>query len=160
MIIVADAGPLIALAKVNHLFILRDLFQEVVIPHAVKDELRLGENRPGSSRLTNAVNSGKWLRVETASADQGVGSFQLDVGETEAIHLAKRLDVPLLIDEARGRKVAMKNGVVIIGTGRILIAAKRQGLIGAVSGMLGELDRSGYRISKRLNKRIVELAGE
>jgi hypothetical protein len=47
MIIVSDAGPLIALAKTNHLNILRKLFEKVIIPPSVFDELRISTSRPG-----------------------------------------------------------------------------------------------------------------
>jgi len=46
-LIVSDAGPLIALSRIDRLYLLRDLFAEIVVPAAVVDELRLDEKRAG-----------------------------------------------------------------------------------------------------------------
>ena len=39
MIAVADSGPMIALAKLNHLRLLPAMYERVVIPRAVYDEV-------------------------------------------------------------------------------------------------------------------------
>ena len=61
--VVADAGPLIALARTERLDLLRRLYRRVVIPPAVHDELSIGSDRPGAKRLAGAL-SGDWLAVE------------------------------------------------------------------------------------------------
>ncbi len=53
-VIVADAGPLIGLAKIGRLELLRRLFSRVMIPEAVQTELRLKSSRPGAIALTAA----------------------------------------------------------------------------------------------------------
>ncbi len=55
LLIVADAGPLIALSRIHRLSILCTLFDEVAIPSVVVDELRLDEQRPGVEDLARAV---------------------------------------------------------------------------------------------------------
>jgi predicted nucleic acid-binding protein len=40
---------------------------------------------------------------------------RLDAGESESIALAKKLQLPLIIDERKGRKIAKSMGVTIIG---------------------------------------------
>ena len=56
MIVVADATPLIALAKIKHLGILAELFGRVVIPQSVYDEVvTKALNRAGASEVAKAV---------------------------------------------------------------------------------------------------------
>ncbi|MGD2091693.1 MAG: DUF3368 domain-containing protein [Candidatus Aminicenantes bacterium] len=46
------------------------------------------------------------------------------------------------------------------GTGAVLVAAKKKGIIEKVSPTLNELLECGYRISNRLQKKILALAEE
>ena len=70
--IVADAGPLIALASVGLLSLLRDLYGRVMVPPRVWAELRLDEERPGSRGLAGAAAEGWLTRVESLPAVFGL----------------------------------------------------------------------------------------
>ena len=52
-LIVADAGPLIALSRIDQLELLRELFSKVWVPGMVLRELRLDEGRPGTGSKVN-----------------------------------------------------------------------------------------------------------
>jgi predicted nucleic acid-binding protein len=54
MTVVSDTGPLIALAKVDRLSLLEQLFEHVFIPPIVHREL-LAKSGPESARLDNAL---------------------------------------------------------------------------------------------------------
>ena len=69
--VVADTGPLIALARVERLELLRWLFERVVVPPAVHAELVLDSNRPGARVLSSAFDAG-WSAV-TVVADSALG---------------------------------------------------------------------------------------
>lgn len=157
-LIVADAGPLIALSRVHRLSILHALFDRVAIPRVVVEELRLDERRPGVEDLARAVRSEKWLQDRTPRNVSPIAG--LDEGESAAIHLAEELRCPLLIDEQRGRICATKRGVAVIGIGRILIESKRRGLLSNVAHELASLRTAGYRLSEPLCQRILALASE
>jgi len=74
--------------------------------------------------------------------------------------LAKRGDV-LLIDERRGRRVAQREGVPVIGLLGVLAEAKRRGLLGSLRDMLDGLQRvAGFRISSDLRFRMLAEVGE
>ena len=157
-VIVSDAGPLIALSRIDKLELLRVLFRSVMVPKAVIDELRLDERRPGVVQLRNALRKGKWL--ESASPLDTRAIPGLGEGESGAIRLALERAYPLLVDDRRARLAADRLGVSVVGTGRILLAAKRHGLIESVGEALKALREAGYRLSDPLCRRLLELAGE
>lgn len=89
-------------------------------------------------------------------------TMELDAGEAEAIACAvqSRADW-LLIDERRGRSIAEKLGVRVIGTLGILIAAKRGGQLAEVKPALNELrERAGFWMSNDLMQRALLAASE
>jgi len=158
-IIVADAGPLIALARTGHLALLSRIFNEVHIPEAIQAELMLSSDRPGAGQLREAIAPGGWLKVRGVRSEKQANPA-LGTGEQEAIWLAVQEKSILLIDDRRGRESAKAAGVRIIGTGRLLIEAKRRNLLGQISPVLEELEAAGYRLSRQLVKRLKGLAEE
>ncbi len=156
-LIVADAGPLIALAKTGNLDLLEKLFGEVLIPNAVHKELHIDSSRPGSDALSKAM---AWIRVEEAKEPSKHLLYAIDRGEAEAITLAREKNAVLLIDEKRGRIAARNVGIQIFGTGAVLIRAKEKNYISAVKPHLNALCNAGYRISKPLQKELLHRAGE
>lgn len=158
-LIIADTGPLIALAVSGQLEILQQLFKQTLIPEAVFSELCINSSRPGARVLAAALEAG-WLKKVTTDPPAERLLRTLDQGEAESITLAKRENIPLLIDEARGRIAARKEGISFFGTGALLIQAKRLNLIPAVKPILDRMKDSGYRISTALRREILKRAGE
>ena len=72
----------------------------------------------------------------------------VDAGEAESIQLAlKQNSNILIIDDRKGRKIAKSRDIRIIGTGGILIAAKRKGILDKVAPIMDDLADVGYRLS-------------
>lgn len=165
-IIIADASPLIALATIERLDLLERLYQQVFIPEAVKGELRLLSDMPGSKRLSQALESGLLIVKSIHYPEENYQQLLqlLDQGETEAILLAESFAEKdyrfLLIDERKGRIVAKHRGIPIAGTGTVLIAAKQRGYISSVKTELQAMQNKGYRLSIALQQRLLVLAGE
>jgi predicted nucleic acid-binding protein len=158
-LIIADTGPLIALAISGQLQVLQKLFERTLIPEAVLSELCINSSRPGAAALASALGAG-WIKKVATTPPAKRLLHTLDQGEAEAITLAAHENLPLLIDEARGRTAARKEGIQIFGTGALLIQAKRQKLIPGVKPILDLMQDSGYRISTPLRKEILKRAGE
>ena len=121
MIVVSDTSPLTALLTVGEARLLPELFAEVVIPEAVRDEL-----------LRTHALLPAWVRVEPVKnvAEAARLGRLVDTGEAEAIALARELHADrLLIDERRGRKLAAQEGVAVIGLLGVILLARRNGLI-------------------------------
>ncbi len=107
-IIVADTGPLIALAKLEQLSLLTALFAEVHIPKTVLAEATAKRGYADAeaihafamahARLGETIDSPLTTRLLSL----------LDNGEAQALVLAKQLDCAVLMDEKRGRQVALE----------------------------------------------------
>ena len=160
--VISDAGPLIALARIGEIDLLRRMYGWVVVPPAVCSELAIDSSRPGAKVLAGMFAAG-WIAVE-AVVDSRVRS-ELDQllgpGEAEAIALAEQEEPSfLLIDDARGRRTARLRGVPVVGVAGVLLAAKSRGEIAAVGPVLERLSDAGYRLSPRLVAATLDRADE
>lgn len=154
---VTNAGPLIHLSWIDHLDLLPALFAEVLAPLAVQNEvLRASPDILGVLALQEAFAS-DWLKVQVVADSSAVATLRndLDPGESEAIVLMRetRADV-LLLDERRARALAQREGLPLIGTIGILRAARNGALIPAVTPLLEDLRRRGFRVSTDLVEQI------
>ena len=154
----ADTGPLIGLARVDKLDLLRLLYGSVVVPPAVREELGIESGYPGANVLSAAltdrwitVHSSQGLVIATELADS------LDPGEAEAISLAEeRAARFLLIDDAKGRRFARQRGLPVVGVAGVLLAAKSAGILAAVAPVLRNLSSAGYRLSPELMSGVLQ----
>lgn len=160
-VIVSDTGPLIALALVELLPVLPKLFSVVYVPEAVLLEATQDAARPGAKAILAAIEKGWIVRksVEVSDSYQALVEI-LDQGEAEALALAEKLNAVALVDERRGRKVAVKRGIVVTGTAAVLIKAKQAGEISHVKPLLQSLSQCGYRLSPSLVIDVLKLCDE
>jgi predicted nucleic acid-binding protein len=132
---------------------------EVCVPEGVWEECVVqGSGRPGAAEIANA----SWIRVLKVADGSEVQRLrgELDLGESEAIVLAKQLVTPVLMDERRGRAVARREGVAVVGTAGILLQLKSQGTLAAVNPVIQTLVSAGWRISDNLLRAVLNAAGE
>lgn len=158
MTIVSNAGPLIALARINELSLFPALFGHVKIPEAVLREITEAD-RVGAEQMARA----DWIRTTPVANTTAVSLLRddLDSGESEAIILAIEQEADLfLIDEARGRRIADARGLPVAGTLGILLRAKKAGIVDEVSSRLQLLLASRFRMSERLYEQVLALADE
>jgi predicted nucleic acid-binding protein len=89
MLVVSNTSPILNLALIDRLSLIREQFTTVTIPKGVLEELRVGENLPGSKKILDALDA-KWLQVEEIqdSAMLRILKRELDAGEAEAIAMA------------------------------------------------------------------------
>lgn len=163
MIVVSDTSPLSGLAIAGYLFLLQQIYGQVVIPTAVADELRRGGQYDLRIQDVLALD---WVEIRQSTNCALVESLQgdhnLDHGEAEAIALALELKADeLLIDERLGRRVAKRLGLPITGLLGILLVAKQQGRIDAVRPIVDTLiQEAGFRVSYQLYTEVLRVAGE
>ena len=160
MVVVSDATPLIALAKINHLALLADLFGSVVIPQSVHDEVVTNApNRPGAAEIAKA----DWIHVQSPADQTKVAYLRIDLdpGEAEALVLAEELSADwTLLDETKARLAAELIGLRYIGTIGLLLTAKQKGKIMALRPLLDELCAKKFYLSKSVCRAVLKQAGE
>lgn len=152
------------LIDLDHVWLLPQLFQEVVIPTKVAQELSQNQDQAFLVKW-HGVQASDWLAIRSPKQpllpQQPTGK-PLDPGETEAIALALELQADLLlIDERAGFKVAQSLHIRTLGVLGILIEAKRTRLIPSVKPLLDQLrEEIGFWVSHNLYQQMLTLTGE
>ena len=146
-IVIADAGPLIALSKIDCLTILKSLFSKVYVVESVINEC-FAKSDLSKQRIELAIND-QWLIKCSPNRPEVNLSKSLGQGETDSIYFALN-DVKhalLILDDRLARRYALKNGLNIVGTVRVLVLAEKQGLINSAEECVKEMIETGYRVS-------------
>ena len=169
-IVIADASPLIALARVQGLPWLRALFHEVLVTDTVLAEVLTGTFPENEAPLQQAIREG-WLKpvngdaasVEAVNLETEDPPLpDLDEGEAASIRLALRCEGPvlLLIDERAGRAVAQELGLKVAGTAAVIGLARQRGLLRSARAVFKELHTSDFRIAPAVIQTVLERCGE
>lgn len=150
MPVVSNTSPLLNLAIIGQLSLLRQQFGQIQIPTAVLEELRVDEALPGSAQLRDAIAAG-WLQVHTVENQVLVQLLrqELDRGEAEAIALAVQLQANwTLLDEREGRRIAKRLGLRITGVLGVLLRAERDGELSSLPEVINQLrEQASFRIA-------------
>lgn len=145
MIVVADTSPLNYLVLIGAIELLPALYEEVLIPQEVHAELL----RPGAPLAVRqwAATLPVWCDVRTASTKYDPELSELDPGEREAIQPALDTGVDtVLMDEAGGRRQAVRRHLYVIGTLAVLEEGARRGLAN-FRDALQRLEQTNFRLS-------------
>jgi predicted nucleic acid-binding protein len=70
------------------------------------------------------------------------------------------LELTLLIDGQKGRKIAKRRGLPVAALAGVLLAAKKSGFIDEVMPIVKSLGEIGYRMIQALTTEIAKLTGE
>ncbi len=163
MPVVSNTSPLLNLAIIGRLCLVRQQFGQIQIPPAVMTELRVEESLPGSQLLREAIEEG-WLMVQKVTARALVPLLQrdLDRGEAETIALALQLEADwTLLDEREGRKIARSLGLNVTGILGVLLRAWREGEVSSIREVTDDLRlRANFRIAPALIAEILRESGE
>jgi hypothetical protein len=153
MIVISDTSAITSLIQIGRAEALRLLFDRVIIPPAVRDELMTFHSELPSFLEIIPVGNRKQIPVPLD---------ELGVGEVEAIMLAGEISPDfLLIDDADARRAAVRLGLPVIGLLGVLIKAKRENVIDLIAPILIQLEKiAGFRVSTELKLTILDAAGE
>jgi predicted nucleic acid-binding protein len=151
MRVVSNTSPILNLAIVGRLDVLRQQFGTVSIPREVHEELRVDEQLPGCEEIRKALAAGWITVVEVTNVGmRDALRAELDGGEAEAIVLASELQAErVLLDEREARRVAIQLGLRVTGVVGVLAKAYGRNRTEELLFVLRELeDRAGFRLSK------------
>jgi len=166
--VVSDAGPLIHLAQINKLHLIKKLFNQVAVTSKVKKEaydvgIKLGH--PDAQVIGNAVKEG-WIIVEDVSRKVALASKRLAEGENtskadaETLLLAKEKSAEILVDEKALSDLARMYGLKTWNTWTVLLESLRRGFIqiSDIEAAIKELGEKRHKLKNEQATQILEAA--
>jgi predicted nucleic acid-binding protein len=157
--VVVNASPLICLCKSGLSNILPSLFDEIVIPAPVYEEVTAkGDIEPDLIRLSasNRINKADGIVIPTSIT-------AWDLGEGESSVVAFAIENPqfyAVIDDLEARRCAIASGCRYTGTVGVILLAKRRGIILSVKDCLFKLRSAGLWLSDDFIKAVCQKAEE
>jgi len=142
--VISDATTLIILFDLKRIDLLSNLFEKILIPQTVYSELNAEKE----------ILLPDFIEVVTVNKSDTLKLLKnlLDDGESEAIALALEKKSRLIIDEKKGRKIAMRQGLEIIGLlGIVYLNIKNKHISQEnAKRFLDDVLAHGYRINVKL----------
>jgi len=150
MTAVVDSGPLISLAAVGQVELLREQCGEILVVPAVEREvIDEGQGRAGEAELRAALAAGWARRVpppdRTLVARLRRPALTLADSEVLACAIAHGQAV-VVTDDAPLRRLALEEQLPLIGTVGVLVRARLDGRLPALKPLLDQLVASGFRL--------------
>lgn len=151
---ICNATPLICLAKIKQLELLKKLFHTITIPQSVAKEVLI-EGKPGYAFIKEAIQEG-WIKV--CNPKNNI-NLELGKGENAAVNLANERKDTLIIDDAFAIKVAKSLNIDFIRTTTIIFMALKKKIINKKQAIsfINKLIEEGYYISSSLYPKIMEI---
>ena len=154
MIVVSDTSPICYLLLIREVDILPKLYQKVLIPTTVEQELA----HPKSPQLIQAwiQDQPQWLTVQAIATSPRENLDMLDPGESDAILLAEKEEADLvIIDDLAGRQVAKSRGLNVTGLLGVLDEAAQCNLVDFPS-VISRLQQTTFRTSSALVQSLLD----
>ena len=151
-LIISDSTTIITLLNINKLDVLKNIFSLVYIPKQVYDEITTEEKITLDKEffVVKEINNKNLYTLLTKT---------LDKGESEAIVLAKEMNLSLIIDEKKGCKIASNLGINIFGFVGLLVLnyKKEMPTKEDTLNIFYKAKEQGFRVSENLANEFLEL---
>lgn len=157
--VVVDASPLIVLYKAGLAELLPRLFSKIIVPEAVWNEVLAGGANDVAAR---SIGQSTWITHEpVAEISSTITAWDLGIGESSVIAIAARdASTRAILDDRQARNLARTLGVRILGTGGVLVLARKRGLIDSLKTEIDKIVAAGCWLSPELIQLLLEEAGE
>jgi predicted nucleic acid-binding protein len=156
--VVVNASPLITLYKSQLADLLPQLFSQIQVPSAVWQEVTACKEDIAAQSLPQNT----WaIQIEVLTIHPLVSAWDLGAGESAVLSYALSCsDHTAVIDDAAARRCAISLNIPTLGTGGIIVLAKRRGLIPSVIEPIQALRNAGLWLSEDLINLLKRQAGE
>jgi len=158
-LVIADAGPLIAFARLGQLALLTQIFEQVLVTEEVFAECTCRSDFTEAKLIQEAVHN-QLLQRCNAPPSHFELALHVDAGEASAIAAAVEWGCGVLMDDKAGRRMARHFGVATIGTVGVLVLAKQKNLLTHIKPLIEQLTQSGYFLGDGLIASALAMAGE
>ena len=154
--IVSDTSSLIIFAQLQRVNLLSNVFNKIIVPARVYSEIGQKEDD-----VLKIIDSSALFYIQSSADDHLLEMLSgiLDYGEVEAIALAKESGHILLIDEKKGRRIAIAMHLKIIGFLGVLLLNYKQNRLTKeeAHSILNEAKQLQFRLSRKLENHFVSL---
>ena len=152
-LVIADTGPINYLILIGHIDILPALFEKVILPAVVRDELK---HRKAPSAVQRWIaDPPTWVDVHQTAHVHDPAMETLDAGEEDAITLAGELHADLiLMDDRDGVLIARSKGFRVAGTLGILSMAAEHRLINLAEAF-ERIKRTSFHYQQEIMDRLL-----
>ena len=150
-IIVSDSTTLIFLINIERFELLIKFSDTIIISPAVYSEVSI--KKSAKRVLDKHITLSKVIILEPKNSKKIKELLiRLDLGESESIVLAEEQNLPLIIDEKKGKKIALSFGLEAIGLIGILLVYKKRGYLSndEIVVIVEELREVSFRVSDGL----------
>ena len=155
---VANASPIIALAKCGYLDLFSKLSGEILVPQPVVDEIVAGPSVDPARRL---VEAGWGCRATARFVGPELLEWGLGPGETSVLALAQeRTPAIAVLDDAAARTCAKVIGVPVIGSLGIIVRAKKQARAAVRRRSNESVAQTGLYLDNEVIRRALQYVGE
>lgn len=155
---VANASPIIVLAKAGHLELLNLGGRMIIIPDIVAQEITAG---PPGDPARKAIENGWGTRSTPQNMYEDLLEWGLGLGETHVLATAREnMPSTAILDDAAARACAITAGIPTIGTLGVILQAKKQGLIPQAAPIIKDLQNAGLYLDLKIIQLALQHIGE
>ena len=156
---VVNASPLIFLSRAGLTDLLKQAGSTIIIPSSVAGEIKQrGINDPTAQAMLN----NEWLVIfDVTSIPPIIQSWDLGAGESSVLtHAYNNVGMIAVIDDLCARRCAVTLNIPVIGTLRLVLIAKKRGVIPFARPVMNKLRQTGMYLSNAIMNQALTLVGE